>query len=121
MVCAYVVPKADTSKVKVEIWTNAATTVGGGYYIPLLDFTDGSNGHFGQCLWSAVEKEIFGVAGLETTDINILEFITVILAIVTERKILKGRVVRFMLIIRQQSVGSINSSQNMNLGSCGWH
>ena len=76
------------------MWTDAATTVGGGYYIPLSDCADGSSGHFGQCLWSAEEKEIFGTADLESTDINILEFITVILAIVAEREILRGRVVR---------------------------
>jgi hypothetical protein len=66
----------------------------GGYHIPLADTADGSSGHFGQFIWSTEEKEFFGTAGLKATDINVLEFVTAILAIISERSTLRGRIVR---------------------------
>jgi hypothetical protein len=86
--------KASSGEAEVEIWTDAATSLGGGYHIPLLDAEDGSAGHFGQVLWSEDERFLFGAADLKATDINVLEFVTAILAVVTERELLRGRVVR---------------------------
>jgi hypothetical protein len=86
--------KASSNQAEMEIWTDAATTIGGGYHLPLQENIDGSTGHFGQFLWSEEERLLFGTANLETTDINVLEFVTAILAIVTEREVLKGCIVR---------------------------
>ena len=86
--------KAPSGQCEVEVWTAAATSLGGGYHIPLVDAVDGSSGHFGQFLWSEAERLLFGAADLETTDINVLEFVTAILAVVSERELLRGRVVR---------------------------
>ncbi len=86
--------RASSEEAELQIWTDAATTVGGGYHLPLTYSSDGSSGHFGQFLWSAEEKAVFGTADLEATDINVLEFVTAVLAIITEREILRGRIVR---------------------------
>ena len=85
--------KAPSGQCEVEVWTDAATSLGGGYHIPLVDAVDGSAGHFGQVLWSEAERLLFGAADLETTDINVLEFVTAIL-VVTERELLRGCVVQ---------------------------
>jgi hypothetical protein len=77
-----------------EMYTDASTLVGGGYYIPLSNCADGSIGHFGQFLWTDEKKSILGTIVEQSTDINILEFVTVVLAILSEKKILKGCTVR---------------------------
>ena len=86
--------KAFSEEVEVEIWMVAATSLGGGDRIPLVDAGDGSAGHVGQVLWSEEERLLFGAADLEATDINVLEFVTAILTVVSERVLLRGRVVR---------------------------
>jgi hypothetical protein len=87
--------KATSDQCDFEIWTDAATSVGGGYHLPFSTVSsDGSSGHFGQFLWSDEERYIFGTAALESTDINVLEFVTAILAVITERETLRGHVVR---------------------------
>jgi hypothetical protein len=86
--------KASSNEAELQIWTDAATTVGGGYHLPLLNSVDKSVGHFGQFLWSDQERQLFGATELQLTDINILEFVTAILAIITERSTLRGRIVR---------------------------
>ena len=86
--------KAFSGEVEVEIWTDATTSLGGGYHIPLVDTGGDSAGHFGQVLWSEEERLLFGAADLEATDINVLEFVTAILTVVSERELLRGRVVR---------------------------
>ena len=86
--------KASSDQAELEIWTDAATSVGGGYHLLLPNSADGTAGHFGQFLWSVEERAIFGTSGLESTDINVLEFVTAILAVITERETLRGRIVR---------------------------
>jgi hypothetical protein len=86
--------KVNSNQAELEIWTDAATSVGGGYHLPLSAETNGSAGHFGQFLWAEDERLFFGAAELETTDINVLEFVTAVLAIVTERETLRGRIVK---------------------------
>jgi len=55
---------------------------------------DGSAGHCGQVKWSTDERELFGVVFELDTDINILEFITAVLAIVVEKEYLRGCTIR---------------------------
>ena len=85
---------ANRAQVACEMCTDASTSIGGGYYVPLPECIDGSEGHFGQVKWSEDEKLMFGVAEVQDTDINILEFITVVLAILTEKDFLRGLTVR---------------------------
>ena len=92
--------KAPSGQCEVEVWTDAATSLGGGYHILLVDAVDGLSGHFGQVLWSEAERLLFGAADLDTTDINVLEFVTAILAVVTERELLRGCVVRQLFLCR---------------------
>ena len=86
--------KADRNQIVYEMCTDASTSIGGGYYIPMPDCRDGSTGHFGQVKWSEEEKLMFGVVEVQDTDINILEFITVVLAILAEKDFLRGFTVR---------------------------
>lgn len=69
----------------INLYTDASTTVGGGYYIPTHSY--------GQFLWSPAEKALFG-KDTSPTDINGLEFVAAICAILANRDYLRHKVVR---------------------------
>jgi hypothetical protein len=68
----------------VDLYTDASSEVGGGYVVPHVSF--------GQFRWSEAEQSLYGTAG--PTDINALEFVTAICAIVANRDTLRGTLVR---------------------------
>lgn len=69
----------------VYLFTDACTSIGGGFVL---------DGHsFGQFRWEEDEKRFFSSMGREETDINILEFVVAVLAVVVEREYLSGKVV----------------------------
>jgi hypothetical protein len=73
-----------TEREVVEIFSDASGDIGGGYVIP---------GHtFGQFRWSVSEKKLFG-ANESSTDINAMEFVTAVCAIVANRHLLQGKLV----------------------------
>ena len=63
-----------------DLYTDASTDIGAGYYVP--------SHTYGQFRWSDDEKRLFGAAG--NTDINALEFVTAICAIVANRDLFRG-------------------------------
>jgi hypothetical protein len=67
----------------VHIYTDASSEIGGGYFIPDISFS--------QDKWSLHEKLFYGSG--EKTDINGLEFVTAICAILANRCFLRGKVV----------------------------
>jgi hypothetical protein len=82
--------KVDSKEVGVEMFTDASTSVGGGFVVEELKL-------YGEWVWSPWEREFFDQCGASAeadASINVLEFVTVVLAIVACRKELKGRVVR---------------------------
>ena len=81
---AWFLAKLHGEREQVEIFTDASTSIGGGYI-----WHDNS---YGATKWSNNEKLLFGPNG-QPTDINGLELITAICAIITERKNLQGKTV----------------------------
>ena len=74
----------------VEMFTDASTKVGGGFVVKEL-------GVFGEFVWSEWEKKFFaGCKASAESDagINVLEFVTVVIAIVACKEELRGKVVR---------------------------
>ncbi len=68
-----------------ELFTDASSLIGGGYVLGAMSF--------GQFRWEEAEKRLFASSINGLTDINVLEFVVAVLAIVTEREYLKGSVV----------------------------
>ena len=68
-----------------ELFTDASSLIGGGYVL--------GTASFGQFLWEEAEKRLFASSTSGLTDINVLEFVVAVLAIVTERQYLRGAVV----------------------------
>jgi hypothetical protein len=104
------IAKAENSDIQLEMFTDACTTIGGGYYISIPDCEDGSSGHFGHIRWSKEERTIFNAIATEETDINILEFITAVLAIITEKEYLYGRSIR----IRVDNTAAVSWLNKLN-------
>jgi hypothetical protein len=70
----------------VPVFTDACTSIGGGFVV-------GSHS-LGNSQWEEAEKNFFASrAGGGQTDINIMEFVVAVLAIVVERHYLSGKVV----------------------------
>lgn len=67
-----------------DLYTDASSEIGAGYYIP--------HHSYGQFRWSDDEKLLFGTTG--STDINALEFVTAICALVANRELFRGAMVR---------------------------
>ena len=76
----YLAHHNQSHRMEVHIYTDASTSVGGGYYIK--DYC------YGQFKWSEDEKLLYGTG--DKTDINGLEFVTAICAIITNRVHLKN-------------------------------
>ena len=70
-----------TQDYATHIYTDASTTIGGGYYI--------NQYCYGQFHWSDEEKSIYGAG--DKTDINGLEFVTAVCAIIVNREHLRGQ------------------------------
>lgn len=79
---AWYLAKTHGDREQIELFTDASTTIGGGY------IWHGNS--YGSIKWSQTEKDSFG-ANSKTIDINGLEFITAICAIIAERDQLKGK------------------------------
>jgi hypothetical protein len=79
----------------VSMWTDAASLIGGGHAVKVVpDMELPEQGHYGQFRWTAEEKSLYGVVPDQATDINVLEFVTAVIAIIQERDMLRGRIVR---------------------------
>jgi hypothetical protein len=99
-----------TREVGVEMYTDASTKVGGGFVIEEL-------GVFGAWVWSEWEQKFFSecrVSAESDASINVLEFVSVVLAVVACKEVLKGRVVR----VRVDNTSAVawlakNKSSNM--------
>jgi hypothetical protein len=65
-------------RVTHELFTDASTLIGGGYIL--------GNRSFGQFRWEDAEKRLFASAAVGLIDINVLEFVVAVLAIITERE-----------------------------------
>jgi hypothetical protein len=76
--------KRQGTREQLCMYTDASSDTGGGYFIPEQSY--------GQFKWSAEEKLLYGKG--DKTDINGLEFVTAICAIMANRDILRGKVVR---------------------------
>ena len=72
-------------RVHAHMFTDASTCIGGGYYIP--DYS------YGQFKWSADEQHLYGRSEDTDTDINGMEFVTAVCAVVANREYLRGKVV----------------------------
>lgn len=94
--------------------TDASGSVGGGYYL------EGQS--YAQFKWSSEEKDLYGASGhkfLEKTDIRVLEFVTAVLAIYTERVRLQNSLVE----LRIDNSGAwkwFQTRQMSHLWGCGW-
>jgi hypothetical protein len=93
----------------VHAYTDASTDVGGGYFIPKFSY--------GQFKWSAAEKLLYGRG--DKTDINGLEFVTAICAIVANRHYLRGKVVH-LHIDNTSAVAWINKQRTSQLFGQAW-
>jgi hypothetical protein len=80
---------------RLEVFTDAATTKGGGYVVP--DQT------FAQFWWTAEELQLAAEIHGTKTDINILEFVTVVLMVLVEYKRFAGKV----LLCRVDNVSAV--------------
>jgi hypothetical protein len=69
--------------------------------------------------WTESEKVLFALAGLQNTDINVLEFITAILAIVTERHFLQGKTV-VLRVDNTAAVAWLNQSRTNHIWGQSW-
>lgn len=93
----------------ISIYTDASTTVGGGYLIPAMTY--------GQFRWSREEQSLYGRG--EKTDINGLEFVTAVCAIVANREKLRGTVVQ-LFIDNTSAVSWINKRRTSQLYGQSW-
>ena len=76
----------------VDMFTDASSLIGGGHALAMPEgWPHPEAGHYGQFRWSDEEKQWLGI------DINVMEFVTAILAIVMERDALANRVVRLQV------------------------
>jgi hypothetical protein len=92
-----------------HMYTDASTLIGGGYYIPDLSFS--------QFRWSDTEKAMYGRGS--KTDINGLEFVTAVLAIITERESLRGCVVH-LHVDNTAAVTWLNKQRTSQLFGQSW-
>jgi hypothetical protein len=86
-----------------ELFTDASSLIGGGYVLSTVSF--------GQFLWEEAEKTLFASSAGGLTDINVLEFVVAVLAIVTERQYLKGTVV----VLRVDNMAAVSWLNRLRL------
>ena len=92
-----------------HMYTDASTSIGGGYYIPELSF--------GQFRWSVNEKLLYGRG--KKTDINGLEFVTAVCAVIAERETLRGTVVH-LHIDNTAAIAWLNKQRTSQLFGQAW-
>jgi hypothetical protein len=90
-------------RVSHELFTDASTLVGGGYVL--------GNVSFGQFRWEEAEKRLFASSVNKLTDINVLEFVVAVLAIISEREYLKGTVV----VLRVDNMSAVSWLNHLRL------
>ena len=93
----------------VHAYTDASGDIGGGYFIP--DHT------YSQFKWSMAEKTLYGRGDI--TDINGLEFVTAICAIIANRDLLRGKVVH-LHVDNTSAVSWINKQRTSQLFGQAW-
>ena len=81
---AWYLAKDFSTREETHIYSDAALSVGGGYVIPELSY--------GQFQWSKEEQALFGTGG-GPTDINGMEFVTGLCAIIANREALRDKLV----------------------------
>mmetsp|Transcript_10668 Transcript_10668/g.17538 ORF Transcript_10668/g.17538 Transcript_10668/m.17538 type:complete len:342 (-) Transcript_10668:693-1718(-) len=107
---AWFLAKLQDERERVTIYTDASTTIGGGYIW---------HGHsYGATRWSDTEKQAFGTAD-QPTDINGLEMITAICAIITERHELQGKLVQ-LRVDNTAAVAWLNKTRSSQVWGQAW-
>lgn len=100
-----------TDRQTVELFTDACTSIGGGYVM--------GTHSFGQFRWSEQEQRFFATAKGRNTDINIMEFVVAVLAIVVEREYLNGKVV-LLRVDNTSAVAWLNRHRLNHMWGQGW-
>ena len=90
-------------RVTHELFTDASTLVGGGYVL--------GNVSFGQFRWEETEKRLFASSVNRLTDINVLEFVVAVLAVISEREYLRGTVV----LLRVDNMSAVSWLNHLRL------
>jgi hypothetical protein len=93
----------------IHIYTDASGEIGGGYFIP--------SHTYGQFKWSTSEKALYGRG--DYTDINGLEFVTAICAVIANRDILRNKVVH-LHVDNTSAVAWINKQRTSHLFGQAW-
>ena len=90
-------------RVTHELFTDASSLIGGGYVLDTVSF--------GQFRWEEEEKNLFATVDGGVTDINVLEFVVAVLAVVTEREFLRGTVV----VLRVDNMAAVSWLNRLRL------
>jgi hypothetical protein len=98
------------------IYTDASTTIGGGY---MIEPRGEQQGRYGQFRWTEQEQQCYGVSVDHKTDINAMEFVTAAIAIITEREHLQGKVVR-VHVDNTAAVAWLNKRRSSHVAGQGW-
>ena len=93
----------------VHAYTDACTSLGGGCYLPEHCQS--------QLLWSTTEKTLFGRG--KDTDINGLEFVTAVCAVLANREYLRGKVVH-LHVDNTAAVAWLNKMRTSQLFGQAW-
>ena len=107
---AWFIAKLIDERERVTIYTDACTTIGGGYI-----WHDHS---YGATKWCDIEKQAFGTL-TQPTDINGLELITAICAIIQERHQLEGKLVH-LRVDNTAAVAWLNKTRSSQLWGQAW-
>ena len=94
-----------------ELFTDASTLIGGGYVLGGVSF--------GQFRWEEAEKRLFASSVNQLTDINVLEFVVAVLAVISEREYLKGTVV-LLRVDNMSAVSWLNRLRLNHLWGQSW-
>jgi hypothetical protein len=90
-------------RVSHELFTDASSLIGGGYVLGTVSF--------GQFLWEEDEKSLFASSAGGVTNINVLEFVVAVLAIISERQYLIGTVV----VLRVDNMAAVSWLNRLRL------
>jgi hypothetical protein len=107
---AWFLAKLQEEREQVTIFTDASTSIGGGY------IWHGQS--YGTMRWSPAEKEMFGANDKET-DINGLELITAICAVLVEREELRGKAVH-LRVDNTAAVAWLNKARTTHVWGQAW-
>lgn len=107
---AWFLAQLQDERERVTIYTDASTTVGGGYIW---------HGHsYGATRWSHTEIHAFGTAD-QPTDINGLEMVTAICAVIAEREMLSGKLVH-LRVDNMSAVVWLNKTRSSQAWGQAW-